>query len=148
MCEMTGGELLLKCLKEEGVTVLFGVLDGTFNPFLAKLDEYGMRFINPRHEAAAAHMAEAWARILDTTETPAVPRAAYYVDYANRVVELAPLTLDAETLLAAADQVADLPITNSGGVPSTPTKRLPHSATRSGCWTEGPPWSGFRRAST
>jgi len=63
MIEMTGGELLLKCLKEEGVTVLFGVLDGTFNPFLAKLDEYGMRFINPRHEAAAAHMAEAWARI-------------------------------------------------------------------------------------
>jgi len=63
MSEMTGGELLLKCLKEEGVTVLFGVLDGSFNPFLAKLDEYGMRFINSRHEAAAAHMAEAWARI-------------------------------------------------------------------------------------
>jgi acetolactate synthase-1/2/3 large subunit len=63
MAEMTGGELLLKCLKEEGVSVLFGVLDGSFNPFLAKLDEYGMRFVNPRHEAAAAHMAEAWARI-------------------------------------------------------------------------------------
>jgi acetolactate synthase-1/2/3 large subunit len=63
MSDMTGGELLLKCLKEEGVTVLFGILDGSFNPFLAKLDEYGMRFINSRHEAAAAHMAEAWARI-------------------------------------------------------------------------------------
>jgi acetolactate synthase-1/2/3 large subunit len=54
---------LLKCLKEEGVSVLFGVLDGSFNPFLSKLDEYGMRFVNPRHEAAAAHMADAWARI-------------------------------------------------------------------------------------
>jgi len=64
MTEMTGGELLLKCLKEEGVSVLFGILDGSFNPFLAKLDEYGMRFINPRHEAAAAHMADAWSRIL------------------------------------------------------------------------------------
>ncbi len=63
MTELTGGELLLKCLKEEGVTTLFGVLDGSFNPFLAKLDEYGMRFVNPRHEAAAAHMAEAYARI-------------------------------------------------------------------------------------
>jgi acetolactate synthase I/II/III large subunit len=63
MAEMTGGELLLKCLREEGVTVLFGVLDGSFNAFLAKLDEYGMRFVNPRHEAAAAHMAEAYARI-------------------------------------------------------------------------------------
>lgn len=63
MVEMTGGELLLKCLKEEGVTTLFGVLDGSFNPFLAKLAEYDMRFVNPRHEAAAAHMGEAYARI-------------------------------------------------------------------------------------
>ena len=63
MAEITGGELLLKCLKQEGVTVLFGILDGSFNTFLTKLDEYGMRFVNARHEAAAAHMAEAWARI-------------------------------------------------------------------------------------
>jgi acetolactate synthase-1/2/3 large subunit len=63
MSQMTGGELLLKCLKEEGVSLLFGVLDGSFNPFLAKLEEYGMRFINPRHEAAAAHMADAYARV-------------------------------------------------------------------------------------
>ena len=63
MAVMTGGELLLKCLKEAGISTLFGVLDGSFNPFLAKLDEYGMRFVNPRHEAAAAHMAEAYARI-------------------------------------------------------------------------------------
>ncbi|MFZ5915861.1 MAG: thiamine pyrophosphate-binding protein [Chloroflexota bacterium] len=63
MTEMTGGELLLKCLKKEGISVMFGVLDGSFNPFLAKLGEYGIRLVNPRHEAAAAHMAEAWARI-------------------------------------------------------------------------------------
>jgi acetolactate synthase-1/2/3 large subunit len=63
MTEITGGELLLKCLKEEAITTLFGVLDGSFNPFLAKLDEYGIHFVNPRHEAAAAHMAEAYARI-------------------------------------------------------------------------------------
>ena len=63
MTEITGGELLLRCLREEGVSTLFGVLDGSFNPFLAKLDEYGMCFVNPRHEAAAVHMAEAYARI-------------------------------------------------------------------------------------
>lgn len=63
MAEMTGGELLLRCLKEEGVQVMFGVLDGSFNPFLAKLEDYGIRFVNARHEAAAAHMAEAWARV-------------------------------------------------------------------------------------
>ena len=63
MTSITGGELLLKCLQAEGVSVMFGVLDGSFNPFLAKLDEYGIRFVCARHEAAAAHMAEAWARI-------------------------------------------------------------------------------------
>ena len=63
MTEMTGGELLLRCLKQEGIDTLFGVLDGSYNPFLAKLDSYGMRLVAPRHEAAAAHMAEAWARI-------------------------------------------------------------------------------------
>jgi len=63
MGEITAGELLLKCLKQEGVSTLFGVLDGSYNPFLEKLDKYGMRFINARHEAAAAHMAEGWARV-------------------------------------------------------------------------------------
>jgi len=63
MADITGGELLLQCLQQEGVTVLFGILDGSFNPFLSKLEKYGMRFVNARHEAAAAHMAEAWARI-------------------------------------------------------------------------------------
>ena len=40
MAEITGGELLLKCLRQEGVTVMFGILDGSFNPFLAKLEEW------------------------------------------------------------------------------------------------------------
>lgn len=63
MREIKGGELLLQCLQAEGVTTLFGILDGSFNAFLAKLNDYGMRFINARHEAAAVHMAEAWARV-------------------------------------------------------------------------------------
>lgn len=63
MPDMTGGELLLKCLQQEGVSTLFGILDGSFNTFLDKLDAYEMRFINARHEAAAANMAEAYARM-------------------------------------------------------------------------------------
>jgi acetolactate synthase-1/2/3 large subunit len=63
MAEMTGGELLLKCLKAEGATTLFGVLDGSYNAFLAKLNDYEIKYIAPRHEAAAAHIAEAWARV-------------------------------------------------------------------------------------
>ncbi len=63
MAQITGGELLLRCLKAEGVTTVFGVLDGSHNPILAKLADYGIRFISARHESAAAHMAEAWARV-------------------------------------------------------------------------------------
>ncbi|NOX60495.1 MAG: thiamine pyrophosphate-binding protein [Chloroflexi bacterium] len=63
MGEITGGELLLRCLKAENMSMIFGVLDGSFNAWLAKLDEYEMNYVCPRHEAAAAHMAEAWARI-------------------------------------------------------------------------------------
>ncbi len=63
MSTITGGELLLQCLKAEGVEMIFGVLDGSFNAWLAKLDAYQMGYVCPRHEAAAAHMAEAWARV-------------------------------------------------------------------------------------
>lgn len=63
MTTISGGELLLKCLHAEGRDMIFGVLDGSFNAWLAKLQDYGFRYICPRHEAAAAHMAEAWARM-------------------------------------------------------------------------------------
>ncbi|RME82024.1 MAG: thiamine pyrophosphate-binding protein [Caldilineae bacterium] len=63
MSAITGGELLLRCLQAEGLNMIFGVLDGSFNTWLAKLKDYQMEYICPRHEAAAAHMAEAWARV-------------------------------------------------------------------------------------
>ena len=69
MTLITGGELLLKTLKNENISTIFGVLDGSYNAWLAKLDDYEMDYICPRHEAAAAHMAEAYARI---TGKPAV----------------------------------------------------------------------------
>ena len=47
MTTISGGELLLQCLHNEGVDMLFGVLDGSFNAFLAKLDDYAMSYICP-----------------------------------------------------------------------------------------------------
>lgn len=63
MTQITGGELLLKGLSAEGISTLFGVLDGSHNAFLVALEKYGMRYVTSRHEAAAAHMADAWARV-------------------------------------------------------------------------------------
>ncbi|MBA7602066.1 Acetolactate synthase large subunit [subsurface metagenome] len=62
MGEITGGELILKHLAQEKVTHIFGVPDFAYNPILGKLDKYGIRLITPRHEAAAAHMADAFYR--------------------------------------------------------------------------------------
>ena len=62
MGEITGGELILKHLAQEKVSHIFGVPDFAYNPILGKLDKYGIRFITPRHEAAAAHMADAFYR--------------------------------------------------------------------------------------
>ena len=101
MAEITGGELLLKCLREEGVSTLFGILDGSFNSFLAKLDEYGMRFVNTRHEAAAAHMAEAYARI---TGRPAVVIGGIGPGAANMVSGVATAFAEGTPLIVLSGQ--------------------------------------------
>jgi len=62
MPSIKAGELLLRCLVQENVRVIFAVPDGAYNSVLGKLKEYGVRLIPPRHEAAAAHMADAWSR--------------------------------------------------------------------------------------
>jgi acetolactate synthase-1/2/3 large subunit len=58
MSQITGAELLLKCLVGEGVKFVFGIPCPEVDPMLAKLGDYGVRFVPVRHEAAAVHMAE------------------------------------------------------------------------------------------
>ncbi|MGH7925179.1 MAG: thiamine pyrophosphate-binding protein [Candidatus Binatus sp.] len=58
MSEITGAELLLRCLVGEGVRFVFGLPCPEVDPLLAKLEQYEVRFVPVRHEAAAVHMAE------------------------------------------------------------------------------------------
>jgi acetolactate synthase-1/2/3 large subunit len=58
MSEITGAELLLRCLVVEGVRFVFGIPCPEVDPLLAKLEQYEVRFVPVRHEAAAVHMAE------------------------------------------------------------------------------------------
>ncbi len=70
MTMMTGGEVLAKCLIEEGVKHVFGVPGDQLYPFLDSVHtSEGIEFITFRHEQAAAHAADAWAR---TTGNPGV----------------------------------------------------------------------------
>ncbi len=63
MPSITGGGLLAAMLAEEGVEVVFGIIDGTYFGFYAALRERGIALVGPRHESSAAHMAGAYARL-------------------------------------------------------------------------------------
>ncbi len=63
MADPTGGEILARTLKAEGVDVVFGIIDGTYFGFYTALKREGIRLITPRHEASGAHAAAAYARL-------------------------------------------------------------------------------------
>jgi len=58
MSNITGGELIARCLANENVRFVFGLPCPEVDPLLARLEQYEIRFFPIRHEAAGAHMAE------------------------------------------------------------------------------------------
>ncbi|MEJ2100775.1 MAG: thiamine pyrophosphate-binding protein [Desulfobacterales bacterium] len=66
MAEISGGELLVRCLHAEGIRYVHAITDGTYMMVLEALErlgkDLGMQLIVPRHEAAAAHACDAYTR--------------------------------------------------------------------------------------
>ena len=58
-----GSELIARALKLEGVDTIFTLAGDHILPALDVMADSGFRFIDTRHEQAAAHMADAWGRI-------------------------------------------------------------------------------------
>lgn len=58
MADITGGEVLARCLANEGIRFVFGLPCPELDPLLASLEAHGIRLVPIRHEAAAVHMAE------------------------------------------------------------------------------------------
>ncbi len=58
-----GGEIVSRMLAAEGVTQVFGIIDGTYFGFYSTLGQSGIKLVTPRHETSAAHMAGAYARV-------------------------------------------------------------------------------------
>ena len=69
MARITGGQLICKALKLEGVSNIFCLAGDHILPTLDVMADQDFRIIDTRHEQAAVHMADAWSRI---TETPGV----------------------------------------------------------------------------
>ena len=60
---LTGSHLLTRALRVEGVDTIFTLAGDHILPLLDLLADEGFRLIDCRHEQAAVHMADAWARI-------------------------------------------------------------------------------------
>ena len=89
MSEITGGELLLRCLHAEGIQYVNAITDGTYMMVIEAIerlgDELGIKLIVPRHEAAAAHACDAYTRV---TGKPAVVMACAGPGAANLLAGL------------------------------------------------------------
>jgi acetolactate synthase-1/2/3 large subunit len=63
MPDLNGGHLFIRCLKQEGVQKVFTIVGDTILPLVDAAADEGIEFIDVRHEGAAMHMADAYARI-------------------------------------------------------------------------------------
>ncbi|MEX2457628.1 MAG: thiamine pyrophosphate-binding protein [Actinomycetota bacterium] len=67
-----GGHLIAQALKNEGVTHLFTLSGGHIAPIYDGCVDLGIRIVDHRHEQAAAHAADGWARVTGRTGVAAV----------------------------------------------------------------------------
>jgi thiamine pyrophosphate-dependent acetolactate synthase large subunit-like protein len=91
MAELTGSEILARCLKKEGVEHLFFIMGGPMLLTETTAIKEGIRMIDVRHEQAAAFMAQAYSRLL---QKPGVCMAASGPGVTNLVTGVANALID------------------------------------------------------
>src|SRR5687767_13420739 len=100
---LTGAQIICRVLEEQGVDVLFGYPGGAIMPFYHALPEFpGLRHILVRHEQAAAHAADGYAR---ASGRPAVCVATSGPGATNLVTGLATAHMDSSPVVAITGQV-------------------------------------------
>ena len=109
MTELTGAQILIECWKKEGVEVIFGYPGATTIDIHHHLTQSGLRFILTRHEQAAVHAAEGYAR---ATGRPGVVLVTSGPGATNTVTGLAGANLDSIPILVFTGQVARMMIGN------------------------------------
>ena len=60
---ITGGVAVARVLKQVGVRNIFGLHGGHVDPIFQGCYDEDIRIVDTRHEQAAGHMADAWARL-------------------------------------------------------------------------------------
>lgn len=101
---MRGAEILLECLKREGVDVLFGISGGAILPIYDALGQQeDIWSILTRHEQGAGHMAEGYAR---ATGKVGVCLATSGPGATNLVTAITDAFMDSTPIVAITGQVA------------------------------------------
>lgn len=101
--EKTTAEVLVDCLKAEGVSVVFGIPGEENLDLMFALKRSGIRFISTRHEQGAAFMADVYGRL---TGHAGVCLATLGPGATNLVTGVADAFLDGAPLVAITGQVS------------------------------------------
>ncbi|HEY8463555.1 MAG TPA: biosynthetic-type acetolactate synthase large subunit [Bacillota bacterium] len=100
--KLNGAQILMKCLEQEGVEVIFGYPGGQVIPIFDALYDAKIRLILVRHEQGAAHAAEGYAR---STGKIGVCLATSGPGATNLVTGIADAYMDSVPLVAITGQV-------------------------------------------
>jgi thiamine pyrophosphate-dependent acetolactate synthase large subunit-like protein len=91
MAELTGSEIIARCLQKEGITDLFYIMGGPMLLAEATCIKEGIRMIDVRHEQAAAFMCQAYSRL---KQVPSVCMAASGPGVTNLITGMANALVD------------------------------------------------------
>ncbi|WP_339112069.1 acetolactate synthase 3 large subunit [Thioclava sp. GXIMD2076] len=110
--QMTGAKLVVQALKDQGVEVIFGYPGGAVLPIYDEIfQQNDIRHILVRHEQAAVHMAEGYAR---STGKPGVVLVTSGPGATNAVTGLTDALLDSIPLVVLSGQVPTFLIGTDG----------------------------------
>lgn len=105
MSKLTGSQMIMQALKNEGVKVVFGYPGGAaLNIFDATYDEKDFELILTRHEQAAAHAADGYARVTGKVGVCIVTSGP---GFTNTITGLATAYMDSIPLVLISGQVAN-----------------------------------------
>jgi len=105
MASLTGAHLFIRCLKQEGIEKVFTIVGDTILPLVEAAADEGIEFIDTRHEGAALHMADGYARI---TGRPAVGMFTGGPGFSNAISAL-PAIFTSESPVIFVAGCAELP---------------------------------------
>ncbi len=103
MSKISGAQMLIKCLEEEGVEVIFGFPGGVVIPIYDVIFDCNIRHILVRHEQGAVHAADGYARATGKT---GVCMATSGPGGTNLVTGIANAYMDSIPIVAITGQVA------------------------------------------